>query len=284
MENIIELHNVKKEYENFTLDIEHLMVPKGCIMGFIGENGAGKSTTIKLILDIVHKNSGEIKVFGEDNQINTKELKDEIGVVFDENNFPEVMNAKDINCIMKRIYSRWDEKIYFSYVEKFQLPKKTVIKEYSRGMKMKLSIAVALSHKAKLLLLDEATSGLDPVVRDEILDVFLEFIQNEECSIFLSSHITSDLQKIADYITFIHKGKILLSQAKDDLLYQYGVLKCTSKVFEEINKKAVIAYRKNEFGIDALVYRNQLKGNYTIEKPFIDDIMLYYIKGEKVNA
>jgi ABC-2 type transport system ATP-binding protein len=209
-------------------------------MGFVGENGAGKSTTIKLILNLIHRDSGEIQVLGLDNLKNDHQMKQDIGVVFDESNFPD----------------------------------------NSRGMKMKLSIAVALSHNAKLLILDEATSGLDPIVRDEILDVFLEFIQDGERSIFISSHITSDLEKIADYITFIHKGTIIFNEAKDDLLFNYGILKCSNSDYQKIDKEFIIGCRKNQFGVEALVKKNQLRGSYTIDHASIEDIMLFYIKGE----
>lgn len=280
MENILEIKDLNKKYDNFNLSNINLSLPKGCIMGFIGENGAGKSTTIKLILNLIFRDSGKINIMGLDNIKNEKQLKENVGVVFDESNFPEYMRASDVGLIMKSIYRNWDCAVYKSYLDKFSLPKNTVVKDYSRGMKMKLSIAVALSHHAKLLILDEATSGLDPIIRDEILDVFMEFIQDEEHAIFLSSHITSDLEKIADYITFIHKGKIVFSESKDSLLNDYGILKCSNADYSRIDKNAILGCRKNQFGVDALVLKNKVKGNYTIDRASIEDIMLFHIKGE----
>lgn len=280
MDSILEINSLSKKYNEFMLDHINLVVPKGCIMGFIGENGAGKSTTIKLILNLIHRDHGEIKVFGLDNIKNDNNIKQQIGVVFDESNFPDNMKLKDIDAVMKHVYTNWDSSVFKQYTVKFSLPVNTTVKEYSRGMKMKLSIAVALSHDAKLLVLDEATSGLDPIVREEILDVFLEFIQDGERSIFISSHITSDLDKIADYITFIHKGKIVLSETKDNLLYDYGLLKCSNSDYEKIDKDIIIGCRKNQFGVDALVKKNKVKGSYTIDNVSIEDIMLFYIRGE----
>jgi len=280
MENAIEINNLTKKYDEFTLNDINITLPKGCIMGFIGENGAGKSTTIKLILNLIHRDSGNINVLGLNNIQNDKQIKEDVGVVFDECNFPENLNATDVSVVMKHIYKNWDATLFQSYIQKFSLPLKKIIKEYSRGMKIKLSIAVALSHHAKLLVLDEATSGLDPIVRDEILDVFLEFIQDEEHSIFISSHITSDLDKIADYITFIHKGKIVFSEPKDSLLSNYGILKCSIADYEHIDKNIIIGCRKNQFGVEVLIKKNKLKGNYTVDHANIEDIMLFYIKGE----
>jgi len=280
MENVLELKNVTKAYDGFMLHDINIILPKGCIMGFIGENGAGKSTTIKLILNLIHRDSGEIKVFGKENIANNLEIKEDIGVVFDESNFPDTMNASDVNVVMKNIYKKWDAPAFFSYLTRFSLPLKKSIKEYSRGMKMKLSIAAALSHHAKLLILDEATSGLDPVVRDEILDVFLEFIQDEEHAVFISSHITSDLEKAADYITLIHNGQILFSESKDELLDEYGVLKCSAADYESIDKEIVFGCRKNTFGVEALIKRKALRGDYIVDSASIEDIMLFRIKGE----
>ncbi len=278
MENAFKITNLSKNYKDFKLDNINIELPKGCIMGFIGENGAGKSTTIKLILDLIHRDSGNITVLGKDNKKELNLIKENIGVVMDECFFPENINAANINLIMKNIYKTWDEKKFNNLLSGFSLPDKKIIKDYSRGMKMKLSIAVALSHDSKLLILDEATSGLDPIVRDEILDVFLEFIQNEEHSIFISSHIISDLEKICDYVTFIHKGKIIFSEPKDSLIEDYGILKCSSENFKNIDKSIIKGYRKNSFGVEALVLKNNFKGNYVIDKASIEDIMLFYVK------
>lgn len=280
MDNILEISNLTKSYDQFSLKNINLTLPKGCIMGFIGENGAGKSTTIKLILNLIHGDSGSIKVLGLDNKKNEKQIKEDVGVVFDESNFPDEMKLSEINKVMKEIYKNWDKNLFEEYLNKFSLSASKVVKDLSRGMKMKLSIAVALSHHAKFLILDEATSGLDPIVRDEILDVFLEFIQDEEHSIFISSHIISDLEKIADYITFIHKGEIVFSEPKDNLLADYGILKCTNAEYANIDKSIVIGSHKSQFGVEALIQRNKLKGSFIIDHASIEDIMLYQIKGE----
>lgn len=278
MESAIKIRNLSKKYSDFHLDNINIDLPKGCIMGFIGENGAGKSTTIKLILDLINRDSGSISVLGKDNKKELTSVKENIGVVMDECFFPENISAKDINLIMKNIYKTWDEQKFNSLLKNFQLPETKIIKDYSKGMKMKLSIATAMSHDSKLLIMDEATSGLDPIIRDEILDVFLEFIQNEEHSIFISSHIISDLEKICDYISFIHKGKIIFSEPKDRLLEDYGILKCSSEDFKNIDKNLIKGYRKNSFGMEVLVLKNNIKGNYVIDKANIEDIMLFYVK------
>ncbi|NLY11768.1 MAG: ABC transporter ATP-binding protein [Firmicutes bacterium] len=281
MENVLEIRNLTKTYKDFVLDNLNLCLPKGHIMGFVGENGAGKSTTIKLILNIIHRDQGEIKVFGKDNLEYEQQIKQNIGVVLDESNFPESLNGKNINSIMKRIYRNWDEKLYLHYFKKFSLPTDKEIKTFSRGMKMKLSIAVALSHNAKLLILDEPTSGLDPIVRDEILDIFLDFIQNDENSIFISTHITSDIEKIADYIAFIHSGKLILAEQKDVLQDTYGVIRCKTSEFESLDKTYVKGYRKSNFGVEALVKKPNLKTQLPIEPASIEDIMLFTIRGAK---
>lgn len=284
MENVLEIKNLSKKYERFELKNINLNLPKGTIMGLIGENGAGKSTTIKAILNIIKEDNGEIKIFGKSNKQEEKEQKEEIGVVLDDSFLSEYLNPTDINKIMRNLYKNWDEKLYFSYIEKFKLPKDKIAKEYSSGMKMKLKIATAISHHPKLLILDEPTSGLDPVVRNEILDIFQEFIQDEENSILLSSHITSDLEHIADYITLIHEGEIVLTKTKDELLENYGIVKCTKEDFESIDKKDFINYKKNRYEYAILVEnKEEFKKKYDIQiidKPTIEDIMLIYIKGE----
>ncbi len=280
MQNAIEIKNLTKRYSDFNLDRVNITLPSGCIMGFIGENGAGKSTTIKSILNLINKDSGEILVFGQDSVGNEKELKQQIGVVLDESFFPDSFRVNDVNLIMKNTYQEWDDRLFKAYTEQFSLPPKKRIKEYSRGMKVKLNLAVALSHKAKLLILDEATSGLDPIARDEILDVFLAFTADENHSIFISSHIVSDLEKICDYITFIHKGKIMFSETKEELLDNYRILKCSHSVFEQLDKSGVKGYRKNDFGIEALVLKSTLKGSFVVDKASIENIMLYSIRGD----
>ena len=284
MENALQVNNLTKDYGSFKLNDVSFTLPKGSIMGLVGENGAGKSTTINLILNLVKKDSGEVSILGLDHLRHEKEIKRQIGVVLDESAFHDTLNALDISRFMSCIYENWDENQYFSLLEKFKLPRKKTIKEFSRGMKMKLSIAAALSHKPKLLILDEATSGLDPVIRNEILDLLLEFIQDEEKSVLLSSHITSDLEKICDYVTFIHNGKIVFSEAKDELMEQYGILKCGVNEYASVNRSDVVGFRKGQFGYEVLV-KNKAKAardypNYAIDRAGIEDIMLFYARGE----
>ena len=285
MENILEIKNLSKKYKGFELKNVNIKLPKGMIMGFIGENGAGKTTTIKSILNIINRDSGEIKIFGLDNKENERKIKEDIGVVLDDSFLSEYLNPADINKIMKNIYKNWDEKLYFKYIEDFKLPKEKISKEYSSGMKMKLKIAVALAHHPRLLILDEPTSGLDPVARNEILDIFQEFIQDEEHGIFVSSHITSDLEHIADYITFINDGEIIFTKTRDDLLENYGIVKCSEEQFKKIDKKDYIKYKKNRYEYDVLIEdKYEFKKKYdisVIDKPSVEDIMLIYIKGEK---
>lgn len=285
MHDSLEVKNLCKKYNEFELKNINLKLPKGMIMGLIGENGAGKTTTIKAILNLINTDNGEIKIFGLNIKENEKKIKEDIGVVLDDSFLSEYLNPTYINKIMKKIYQNWDEKLYFKYLEDFKLPKNKISKEFSSGMKMKLKIAVALSHHPKLLILDEPTSGLDPVARSEILDIFQDFIQNEENSIFVSSHITSDLEHIADYITFINEGKIVLSKTRDELLEMYGIVKCSKSEFEKIDKNDYVKFKVNRYEYDVLVEdKSKFKRKYDfkiIDKPTLDDIMLIYIKGEK---
>ena len=284
MENILEVKNLCKKYNQFELKNVNLTLPKGMIMGLIGENGAGKTTTIKSILNLTNS-TGEINIFGLNVKKYDKKIKQDIGVVLNENFFSEYLNPKDINKIVKNIYKNWDEKLYFKYLEDFKLPQNKISKEFSSGRKMKLKIAVVLAHHPKLLILDEPTSGLDPVARSEILDIFQDFIQNGENSILVSSHITSDLEHIADYITFINDGEIVLSKTRDELLEEYGIVKCSKAEFEKINKKDYVKYKVNRYEYDVLVEnKSEFKRKYdfnVIDKPTLEDIMLIYIKGEK---
>lgn len=283
MENILEISDICKAYDGFTLDHVSFVLPKGAIMGFIGENGAGKSTTIKAILGLVHIDSGTIQVFGKDMQVYEKENKEAIGVVLSESMFPDMMTLQSINKVLSNIYQQWDTSLFYQYIQRFQLPDKKPIKSFSKGMKMKLSIACALSHHPKLLLLDEATVGLDPVVREEILDVFMDFIQDEEHSILLSSHITSDIEKIADYVTFIHKGKILLSEAKDELLESYGILRCDEQLLQQLSPSDYTSYRKTNFSCDVLVKNKEAIHrrfpNAIVDGATLEDIMVFTVKG-----
>ena len=282
MENILEIKNLSKKYKEFELKDINFSLPKGVIMGFVGENGAGKTTTIKSILNLIKKDSGEIKIFGSKLEDNEKEVKENIGVLLDDSFLSEYLSPVDLNKIMKNIYKNWDEKLYFKYLKEFKLPEKSRIKDFSSGMKTKVKIIVALSHHPKLLILDEPTSGLDPVARNEVLDIFQEFMEDEENSILVSSHITSDLERVADYITFINEGKIVFVKDKNELLNNFGIAKLTEKEFD---KSDFVKFKKNKYEYDVLV-ENKANFNkkYNIEvmdKANIDDIMYIYIKGEK---
>lgn len=280
-ENSIFVQDLCKHFDGFTLDHVSFRVPKGRIVGFIGENGAGKSTTINLILNELKKDGGQIQLFGKEHTVSS--VKENIGVVFDECNFHDVFTAHDIEKVLSGVYKSWDSNLYRQYLEKFQLPLKKPIGTFSKGMKMKLSIICAVAHKPKLLILDEATTGLDPVVRDEILDLFLEFIQDEDCSIFFSSHITSDIQKIADYVILIHQGKIVFEEQKDDLIYHYGIAKCGKEKFASISPDDYIVHREGSLSMECLVRdKEAMRRKYAdivIDNATLEDIMLFYIKG-----
>lgn len=280
-ENAIEIHNLNKTYKGFALKDVSFNVPRGCVTGFIGQNGAGKSTTIKAILNMVRKDSGDIRVFGADNLEEEFAIKENIGVVFDDIGFHEKLKPKHIDKILKGIYKEWDSEVFFSYLDKLGLPRNKKVGDYSRGMQMKLQIATALSHHAKLLVMDEPTGGLDPIVRNEILDIFMEFIQNAEHTVFLSSHIITDLERIADYIVFVDRGRILLAEDKDTMAERHGILKCTEEQFMHVDKQDVIGYRRSSFGIEALVGdQGACKGKYKdmlCEKTSLEEIMLFYV-------
>lgn len=283
-ENILEIRELSKDYGDFVLDKISFSLPRGVIMGLIGENGAGKSTTINCILNEIQKSSGTIRIFGKDHSTDEIEIKDKLGVVFDENHFPDIFTPEEIGKFMSGIYSAWEWQLYRQFLEKFELPKDKKIKDFSKGMKVKLAFAVALSHNAELLILDEATSGLDPIIRDDVLDMLIDFVQDESHSVLVSSHITSDLEKVADYITFIHKGKLIFTQDKDTLIDNYGIISCGAAVFDTINKSEVIAYRKEDYQFKVLV-NNRTKAakqypNAIVSPATIEEIMLFYIKGE----
>lgn len=285
MEHAINVKGLTKNYPNFSINNINLVVPRGYIVGLIGENGAGKSTTIKSILNLINKDSGSIEVFGLDHSKYELEIKQRIGIVFDESHFPDQLKAKDINTMMKNIYQNWDTPLFNQYLKQFKLPENQIIKEFSRGMKMKLSLATALAHHPKLLILDEPTSGLDPIVRNEILDIFLDFIQDEEHSILISSHITSDLEKIADYITFIHEGNIIFSESKDALLNDYVIIKCREQELTQIDPIDIIHSKKTGQIYEILVKDKQKMEikyrNLIMDQPSIEDLMLIYIGGMK---
>ena len=288
MENILELENISKSFpkSNFLLDKLSFSLPYGTILGFVGENGAGKTTTIGCILNTVIKDSGTVRLFGQEMQDRDTKLREKIGVVYDGDNFPGFWTAKQLSQVMRGFYRHWDNTLFQKYLTDFGLPEKQQIKHFSRGMTMKLAIAAALSHHPQLLVLDEATSGLDPVVRDEMLDVFLDFVQEENHSILLSSHITSDLEKVADYIAFIHNGRLVLTASNDDLIYHYAVLRCKESQFQAIYRADMIAFRKRDFQIDVLVpdgkeARKKYK-DIVADHVSIDEIMLLLVKGEQI--
>ncbi len=284
-ENAIEIKKITKKYDGFTLDDLSFNVPKGSIMGFVGQNGAGKSTTINTILNIIKPDEGEIKIFGLDHIKDEIEIKKSISAVFDELPFHEELNAKQLNAVLGNIFPQWSKETFQSYLDKFALPSKKKFAKFSKGMKMKVQIAAALSHNAKLLIMDEATTGLDPVVRNEILDIFLEYLQDEDHSILMSSHITSDLEKIADSVTFIDKGKLLLTGYKDDILAVHGLIKCSKSDYAELDKNDIISARINDYSVEALVNDKEkcLKkySGAVIDPTTLEEIMLYYVNREK---
>lgn len=286
MEYAIHITNLCKADQDFALDNVSFAVPKGCIMGFIGENGAGKSTTIKAMLNLVHRDTGTVEILGMDLDNHEKEIKERIGVVFDECCFHDNLTPADISKILGNIYQNWDGKLYQTYLARFGLGETKKIKEFSRGMKMKLGIAAALSHNPDVLILDEATSGLDPIVREEILDIFLDFIQDENHAVLISSHITSDLDKIADYLTFIHHGRIVFSAGHDELMDSMGMVKCSTGDLTGIGKDQIIRYRTNQFGCEVLI-RDKRKfaaghPGAVIDPVTTESIMLFYSRGEEL--
>lgn len=284
MGSALEIHELTKKYEDFTLDHISFQVPSGSIVGLIGENGAGKTSTINAVLGLIKKDSGEIEILGENADNLSSPVKEEIGVVFDGSNFSEELTPVKLNKVLRDVYSSWDQALFSKLLEQMEVPLFKKIKTFSKGMKMKLSIAVALAHHPRLLILDEATSGLDPVMRDDILDMFLDFVQDEEHSILVSSHITSDLEKVADYIVFIHKGKIIFAKSKDELLENYGIIKCGREQFEALDQEDQITYRRLDYEWQVLTAdRNRAQKKYPkalVIPATIDEIMLLYVKGE----
>lgn len=279
MEEALYLENVTKKYHDYTLDHVSFSLPSGCIMGLIGENGAGKSTTIKAVTGAVRPDEGTIRVLGCDvKSPGFQQKKQEIGVVMDEACFPDELTPGQVDRVMAGIYESWEKDTFYGWLDRFQLPPKKRFQEFSRGMKMKLSLAAALSHNAKLLLLDEATGGLDPMARDEILDVFNDFTRQEDHSILISSHIVTDLEKICDYVTFLHHGKLLFCEEKDELLDGYGILRIGKSEFEAVCPEAVVAARKSEFGVEAVVKRSLLPGGMPVERAGIEEIIVAIAK------
>ena len=281
--NAIELSHINKSFGDFAIRDLNLTVPSGTICGLVGENGAGKSTTIRLLMGALQPDSGTASVLGTNvSSPEFREVKEDVGVVLDEAYFPESLNAAQVGKIMAATYRRWDQKLYDSYLKRFDLPEKKQFKDFSRGMRMKLAIAVALSHQPKLLVLDEATAGLDPIVRDEVLDIFNEFTREEDHSILISSHILSDLEKLCDYIAFIHKGDLLFCEEKDRLLEQYGIFEDSKENLDCLQPEAIVAREENRYGgVRALVKRDLAPAGFQLEKPSVEDIVLFLVKGAK---
>ena len=285
---VIELKNVKKDYGDFVLDNISFSVPTGSVCGFIGQNGAGKTTTIQIILDAIKRDGGEVYVFGKNIDEGMAELKEDIGVVFDEMGFHDFLTPKQINTVMKNIYKNWDEDAFFGYLKKFSLPAKKECGKFSRGMRMKLQIATAMSHKAKLLIMDEPTSGLDPIVRNEIIQIFREFVIDEEHSILLSSHITSDLEKIADEVVFIDAGKVILSGNKDEIIENHGIIRCRKDDVGKISRSLIVDTDVSSMGAEILVNdkkaASKLYPEMVIDDAGLEQIMIHYVNSSKANA
>lgn len=281
----LKIQGLTKKFEGFALDKVSFRVPSGSIVGLIGENGAGKTTTINAALGLIKKDSGEIEILGENVEHLTPSIKEEIGAVFDASNFSEELTPEKLDKVLKDIYTSWDQDLFRQLLDRLEIPFSRKLKTFSKGMKMKLSLAAALSHHPKLLILDEATSGLDPVMRDDILDMFLDFVQEEDHAILVSSHITSDLEKVADYIVFIHKGKIIFSKPKDELLEDYGIIKCGDEQFKALDREDWIACRRQDYEWQVLTSdRKKAEKKYPkalVMPAIIDEIMLLYVKGEQ---
>ncbi len=277
--NVIEIRGLCKHYRDFSLDHLDLDLPAGCVLGLVGENGAGKSTTIRLIMDALERDGGTVSVLGVDNKSPAfMDVKQDVGVVLDETCVPEVINARQLGKIMAGTYKNWDQAAYEGWIERFRLPADKRVKDYSRGMTMKLGIAAALSHHPRLLLLDEATGGLDPMVREELLEVFADFAAQDGHGVLLSSHIVSDLERICDYIAFLHKGKLVLCEEKDVLLDKYAVLKCTREQLANIPQEAVHGKRVGTYGVEALVERELVPNGLVLDRAALEDIILYMVK------
>ncbi|MDE6313502.1 MAG: ABC transporter ATP-binding protein [Lachnospiraceae bacterium] len=290
IKNVIELKSVTKDYGDFKLDHVDFAVPEGCVCGFIGQNGAGKTTTIQLILDAINRDNGEIYLFGKSIDEDSASLREDIGVVFDEMGFHDFLTAKQINIIMKNVYKNWNEEKYFDYLKRFSLPSKKACGTFSRGMRMKLQIAAALSHEAKLLIMDEPTSGLDPIVRNEMLQIFREYVVEEDHTMLLSSHITGDLEKLADEVIFIDGGRIVLKGNKDEILEKHGVLRCKKDELENISESLFVSAEISSLGAEVLINdrkaAEKLYPGMVIDPAGLEEIMIYYVnraKGYKVS-
>ncbi len=271
--NALEIRNLNKSFPGFQLENLNLTLPSGCILGLVGENGAGKSTTIKLILGMLQPDGGSITVLG-----NTRLDKEDIGVVPDEVGLPRCLDARQIGRIMAGIYKNWEPQAYRALLQKLAVPENKPFKDLSKGMKMKLGIAIALSHGAKLLLLDEATSGLDPVARDQVLELLEEFTRDENHAVLISSHIVSDLEKLCDYIAFLHQGKLMLCEEKDVLLSKYGIVRCEAAVLDELDKSAILHRKDTRYGSEALVLRTAVPGELPVSLISIEELFVYMVK------
>ena len=278
--NAVELTDLTKHYGDFTLDRVSLTLPEGCVMGLVGENGAGKTTVIKLLLGMLKRDGGAVRVLGRDMDTDGRAVKEELGVVLDETGFPECVTARQAGRIMAAAYRNWDARAYDENLQKLSLPEDKPFKDFSRGMKMKLSLAVALSHNARLLVLDEALNGIDPVARDEILDIFMDYTRDEGHSILLSSHIVSDLEKVCDYIAFLHRGKLVLFEEKDRLLEEYAIVKLDPQQLQELNPAAIAGVKEGPYGAEALVRRGKIPAQFVTEHTNLEDIILFLAKGE----
>ena len=281
MENALEIRGLCKRYERFALEDVSFTLPRGCVMGLIGENGAGKTTTIKAVLNLIRRDAGEIRVLGQDNIADERAVKERMGVVLEDGCFLNTMNARQVDTLMRKAYRNWDSEQFFGFLSRLGIDRDKKIKDYSKGMRMKINIAAAMSHGAELLIMDEPTSGLDPIVRDEVLDLFYDFMQDEGHAILLSSHITSDLDKIADYITFIHAGRVALSEQRDELLDTYGVLRCTADQLSALDPSVVRGKRMGTFGCEALVRRDGVPQGWPVEPVNIEQVMLFLTRGEE---
>ncbi len=282
-DDALELRHVSRRLGDFELRDVNLTLPKGCILGLVGENGAGKSTTIRLLTGELRPDSGTVSVLdAEPGSPDFRSVKERLGVVLDDAWFPEILNARQVGTMMAMTYESWDAELYESYLARFALPREKNFKDYSRGMRMKLAIAAALAHRPEVLLLDEATAGLDPIVRDEVLEIFREFSEAEDHAILISSHILSDLEKLCDYIAFLHQGKLLFCQEKDRLLETYGLFVGTRQQAEELAEDAVLAREDSGFGgVRAIVRRDAVPACLPLEKPTVEDIILAMVRKEQ---
>lgn len=285
MLDVIELKNVTKKFKGFSVENVDLRVKKGFVTGFIGANGAGKSTTIKMMMNLLRPDSGEVKIFGLDYSTHEKEIKERIGFVYDSNVFFEGMNLKDIKRIVGPAYKNWDDTLFYQYIEKFELPLNKAMKTFSKGMQMKASLALALSHHAELIIMDEPTAGLDPIFRRELLDLLQELMLDGDRTIFFSTHVTSDLDRIADYIAFIQDGKLMFNQTIHDLAENYALVKGTLDLLDRDTEKPFIKIHRAPTGFEALTDNvDEVKRIFgdavVIERAGLEDIM-YYLKGSK---